>query len=140
LGAWISNTSRSISLGSDRVVEELHLQAEEAGVMLEHKHYGYDFTYRGDEERLQQLVVNLGANAIRFTPRGGRVLARLTAASPQFQLQVEDMGVGIPAEAFANIFDPYRQAHRDRGGTGLGLTIVEGVARAHRGRVTAESR
>jgi signal transduction histidine kinase len=124
----------------DRVVEELHPQAEEAGVALEHEYYGSNFTYLGDEERLYQLVVNLGANAIRFTPRGGRVLVRLTDASPEFELQVEDTGVGIPAEALPNIFDPYRQAHRDRGGTGLGLAIVEGVAKAHRGRVTAESR
>jgi signal transduction histidine kinase len=124
----------------DRVVEELHPQAEEAGVALEHGCCGSNFTYLGDEERLYQLVVNLGANAIRFTPRGGRVLVRLTDASPEFELRVEDTGVGIPAEALPNIFDPYRQAHRDRGGTGLGLAIVQGVAKAHGGRVTAESR
>jgi signal transduction histidine kinase len=124
----------------DRVVEELHPQAEEAGVALAHECDGSNFTYVGDEERLYQLVVNLGANAIRFTPRGGRVCVRLTDASPEFELQVEDTGVGIPADALPNIFDPYRQAHRDRGGTGLGLAIVEGVAKAHRGRVTAESR
>ena len=124
----------------DRVVEELHPQAEEAGVALERELYGSHFMYLGDEERLYQLVVNLGANAIRFTPRGGRVFVRLTDASPELELQVEDTGVGIPAEALPNIFDPYRQAHRDRGGTGLGLAIVQGVAKAHRGRVTAESR
>ena len=115
-------------------------QAEEAGVALVHECYGSNFTYFGDEERLYQLVVNLSANAIRFTPRGGRVLVRLTDTSPEFELRVEDTGVGIPAEALPNIFDPYRQAHRDRGGTGLGLAIVEGVAKAHRGRVTVESR
>jgi signal transduction histidine kinase len=124
----------------DRVVEELHPQAEEAGVALEHERYGSHFAYLGDEERLYQLVVNLGANAIRFTPRGGRVVVRLTDASPEFELQVEDTGVGIPADALPHIFDPYRQAHRDRGGTGLGLAIVQGVAKAHGGRVTAESR
>jgi signal transduction histidine kinase len=124
----------------DRVVEELHPQAEEAGVALERACCGSHFMMLGDEQRLYQLVVNLGANAIRFTPRGGRVLVRLTDASPEFELQVEDTGVGIPADALPNIFDPYRQAHRDRGGTGLGLAIVQGVAKAHGGRVTAESR
>jgi signal transduction histidine kinase len=124
----------------DRVVEELHPQAEEAGIVLKHERKGSDFTYLGDEERLYQLAVNLGTNAIRFTPPGGRVVARLIDAGAAFELQVEDTGVGIPAEALPNIFDPYRQAHRDRGGTGLGLAIVEGVAKAHRGRVTAESR
>jgi len=124
----------------DRVVEELHPQAVEGGVDLECERYGARFAYLGDEERLYQLVVNLGANAIRFTPRGGRVVVRVIDAGPEFELQVEDTGVGIPAAALPTIFDPYRQAHRDRGGTGLGLAIVKGVAKAHGGRVTAESR
>jgi len=124
----------------DRVVEELHPQAEEAGVALERERYGSHFAYLGDEERLYQLVVNLGANAIRFTPRGGRVVVRIIETSPEYELQVEDTGVGIPADALPSIFDPYRQAHQDRGGTGLGLAIVRGVANAHGGRVTAESR
>lgn len=124
----------------DRVVEELHPQAEEGGVDLEHERYGAHFAYLGDEERLYQLVVNLGANAIRFTPRGGRVVVRVIDAGSEFELQVEDTGVGIPAAALPHIFDPYRQAHRNRGGTGLGLAIVKGVAKAHGGRVIAESR
>jgi signal transduction histidine kinase len=124
----------------DRGVEELHPQAEEAGVALERERYGSHFAYLGDEERLYQLVVNLGANAIRFTPRGGRIVVRIMDAGPEFELQVEDTGVGIPAEALSSIFEPYRQAHQDRGGTGLGLAIVRGVANAHGGRVTAESR
>jgi signal transduction histidine kinase len=124
----------------DRVVEELHPQAEEAGVELELEHYGSHFAYLGDEGRLYQLVVNLGTNALRFTPRGGRVVVRVVETSLEFELQVEDTGVGIPAAALPTIFDPYRQAHHDRGGTGLGLAIVRGVANAHGGRVTAESR
>jgi signal transduction histidine kinase len=124
----------------DRVVEELHPQAEEAGVVLEREHYGSHFAYLGDEERLYQLVINLGANALRFTPRGGRVVVRIIETDTEFELQVEDTGVGIPVEALPTIFDPYRQAHHDRGGTGLGLAIVRGVANAHGGRVTAESR
>jgi cell cycle sensor histidine kinase DivJ len=106
---------------------------------LERERYGSDFAYLGDEERLYQLVLNLGTNAIRFTPRGGRVVVRLIDAGPDFELHVEDTGVGIPADALATIFEPYRQAHQDRGGSGLGLAIVQGVAGAHGGRVTAES-
>jgi len=123
----------------NRVVEELHPQAEQAGVDLERERYGFDFAYVGDEERLYQLVLNLGTNAIRFTPRGGRVVVRIIDAGPDFELHVEDTGVGIPAEAMSTIFEPYRQAHQQRGGSGLGLAIVQGVANAHGGRVTAES-
>jgi signal transduction histidine kinase len=123
----------------DRAAEELHPRAETAGVRLECERQGEDFRYRGDGERLLQVVVNLAANAIRFTPAGGRVVVRLVAAGAELELQVEDTGVGIPADALPRIFDSYRQAHHDRGGTGLGLAIVRGVAHAHGGRVTVES-
>jgi len=123
----------------DRVVEELHPLASEASVTLECERIGSDFTYSGDGERLHQVLVNLGANAIRFTPAGGRVVARVIDAGPEFELQVEDTGVGIPADALPHVFDAYRQAHRERGGTGLGLAIVRGIAEAHGGRVTVES-
>src|SRR5437773_3443089 len=124
----------------DRAVEEIHPQAEEAGVTLEHERFGSHFAYLGDTERLHQVVVNLGANAIRFTPRGGHVVVRLIDTGPELELQVEDTGVGIPADALPHFFDPYRQAHRERGGTGLGLAIVRGIVDAHGGRVSAESR
>jgi signal transduction histidine kinase len=124
----------------DRVVEELHPRAVETGVSLEVERLGSSFAYLGDEERLYQLVVNLGSNAIRFTPRGGRVVVRVIDAGAEFEVQVEDTGIGIPAGALPHIFDAYRQAHRKRGGTGLGLAIVRGIVDAHGGRVTAESR
>jgi len=124
----------------DRAVEELHPLASEATVTLECERIGAAFVYSGDVERLHQVIVNLGANAIRFTPPGGRVVARVIDAGPEFELQVEDTGVGIPADALPHIFDAYRQAHRERGGTGLGLAIVRGIAEAHGGRVTVESR
>jgi signal transduction histidine kinase len=124
----------------ERAVEELHPLASEASVTLECERIGASFEYRGDVERLHQVIVNLGANAIRFTEPGGRVVARVIDAGPEFELQVEDTGVGIPADSLPHIFDAYRQAHRERGGTGLGLAIVRGIAEAHGGRVTAESR
>ena len=124
----------------DRAIEELHPLASEASVTLECERIGGSFTYCGDVERLHQVLVNLGANAIRFTEPGGRVVARVIDAGPEFELQMEDTGVGIPADALPHIFDAYRQAHRERGGTGLGLAIVRGIAEAHGGRVTVESR
>ena len=120
-------------------VNELRLQADEARVRLECERVGADFTITGDVDRLHQVVVNLGANAIRFTPAGGRVVARLVDAGAEVELQVEDTGVGIRQDALPFVFDAYRQAHAGRGGTGLGLAVVQGVASAHGGRVTVES-
>jgi signal transduction histidine kinase len=122
-----------------RAVEELRPQAEDGGVHVERERVGSDWSFMGDDDRLTQVVVNLVANAVRFTPRGGRVVVRVVDAGPEVEIQVEDTGIGIPAAALPHIFESYRQAHRDRGGTGLGLSVVRGVVQAHGGRVTVES-
>jgi signal transduction histidine kinase len=122
-----------------RAIEELRPQADEARVAIARERIGTRFTVLGDEDRLVQVLVNLLANAVRFTPVGGRVTVRLVDAGPECEIQVEDTGVGIPAAELPHVFETYRQAHPGRGGTGLGLAIVRGLVHAHGGRVTAES-
>jgi signal transduction histidine kinase len=122
-----------------RAMDELKPQAEEAGVTVTRERVGQEFPCLGDDDRLVQVVINLVANAIRFTPRGGAVTVKLISAGAELEIQVEDTGIGIPATALPHIFESYQQAHRDRGGTGLGLAIVRGIVLAHGGRVTAES-
>jgi signal transduction histidine kinase len=122
-----------------RAIDELRPQADEARVTLVRERIGTRFMVTGDEDRLVQVVVNLLANAVRFTPVGGRVTIRLVDAGPECEIQVEDTGVGIPAAELPHVFESYRQAHRGQGGTGLGLAIVRGLVHAHGGRVTAES-
>jgi len=122
-----------------RALDELRAQADEARLALTAEHQGTDFVVEGDEDRLVQVIVNLVANAIRFTIRGGRVTVRLLEAGSEIEVQVEDTGVGIPAVALPHIFDAWQQAHQQRGGTGLGLAIVRGIVQAHGGRVTVES-
>ena len=123
----------------ERAVEELRPRADEAGVTLESERIGTSFVVTGDDDRLMQVVVNLAANAIRFTPRDGRVVVRVIDAGAEVEVQVEDTGRGIPAAAVPYIFEWYRQAHQDPGGTGLGLAIVRSAVEAHGGRVTVES-
>jgi signal transduction histidine kinase len=122
-----------------RAADELRPQAEEAGITLRRERMGSSFTIIGDEERLVQVVVNLVANAVRFTPTGGQVVLRTIDAGPECELQVEDTGIGIPAAELPHVFETYRQAHAGRGGTGLGLAIVRALVLAHGGRVTVES-
>lgn len=124
---------------AERAVEELRPRAYEAGVTLERERVGSFFVVAGDEDRLMQVFVNLVANAVRFTPRGGHVVVRVVDASAEVEVQVEDTGRGIPAPALPYIFEWYRQAHQDPSGTGLGLAIVRSAVEAHGGRVTVES-
>jgi signal transduction histidine kinase len=122
-----------------RAIDELRIQAEERKVALARQRGPGDFSMVGDENRLVQVLVNLIANAIRFTPEGGQVIVRLVDAGAELEAHVEDTGAGIPADQLPVIFERYRQAHTGRGGTGLGLSIVQAMVAAHGGRVTVES-
>ncbi len=106
---------------------------------------------RQDPGKLQQILTNLLSNALKFTPEGGRVRVRgsLREDGRQFELIVEDTGIGIPLEDQATIFEKFRQGRsvpgqrdamtREFGGTGLGLSIVKELARLLGGEVFLES-
>jgi signal transduction histidine kinase len=95
----------------------------------------------GDPHRLQQVVWNLLANAVKFTPDGGQVDVRLDRGDAHVSVQVTDNGQGINPDVLARIFDPFWQGDtvRRRGGLGLGLTIVRTLVEAHGGEVEAAS-
>jgi PAS domain S-box-containing protein len=95
----------------------------------------------GDPGRLQQVVWNLLANAIKFTPSRGRIDLRLERAGAHARLTVRDTGRGISPELLPHIFDRFRQDERTRrhGGLGLGLAIVCHIVKLHEGTVRAES-
>jgi len=98
---------------------------------------------RGDRSRLQQIVWNLVANAIKFTPSGGRVTVRLERDGHAALITVRDTGIGIQAEFLPHIFERFRQADststRVHGGLGLGLAIVRHLVEMHGGTVAAAS-
>lgn len=100
-------------------------------------------TLLGDAGRLQQVVWNLVANAVKFTPRGGTVRVRLVADGPDALIEVRDTGVGIRPEYLPYVFDRFRQADssitRQFGGLGLGLSIVRNLVELHGGTVRAYS-
>jgi two-component system, OmpR family, phosphate regulon sensor histidine kinase PhoR len=92
-----------------------------------------------DPHRIAQVTDNLLSNAIKFTPGGGRVEVRLTKRGEEALIEVQDSGMGIPADEQGKLFDRmYRAtaaADRHIPGVGLGLTIVKGIVEAHGGKV-----
>jgi signal transduction histidine kinase/ActR/RegA family two-component response regulator len=97
-----------------------------------------------DPKRLQQILSNLAANAVKFTADGGTITLGARRAEPQaVEFFVADTGVGISPESLPHIFDRFRQADstttRRFGGLGVGLSVVRGLAELHGGRVWAES-
>ena len=98
---------------------------------------------QGDPERVQQILINILANAVKFTPSGGCITVSADVpAADAVTLRVKDSGPGIPVEMQQRIFEPFRQlAERPAGtdGVGLGLAISRTLARASGGDVTVES-
>ncbi len=97
----------------------------------------------GDPARLQQIIWNLLTNAIKFTPRGGKVRIELCRVNSHVEIVVADTGEGIDADFLPWIFDRFRQADssttRTHGGLGLGLSIVKQLVELHGGTVRASS-
>jgi PAS domain S-box-containing protein len=98
-------------------------------------------TVQGDAERLVQALSNLLANALRHTPRGGRVTLSARTKGGEVEVAVADTGSGIPASSLPLIFERYWtvRGNAPKGGTGLGLAIARGIVEAHGGRLWAES-
>ena len=97
----------------------------------------------GDPNRLQQVVWNLLTNAVKFTPKGGKIDVIVQRVDSHIQIDVRDSGMGISAQFLPHLFERFRQADssttRKYGGLGLGLSIVKQLVELHGGNVEAES-
>ena len=97
----------------------------------------------GDPDRLQQIVWNLLTNAIKFTPKGGKVAVSLQVVNAAAELRISDTGQGLKPEFIPHLFERFRQADssstRSHGGLGLGLALVRHLTELHGGTVRAES-
>ncbi|MEO8546011.1 MAG: ATP-binding protein, partial [Burkholderiaceae bacterium] len=129
------------------VVQTLAERAREKGLTLKLEFpEPLPATIDGDPARLRQILTNLIGNAIKFTETGGvRIVSRLIhlGAQVRYGIDIIDSGIGIPADKVESVFEPFVQAEssttRRFGGTGLGLTISRGFARAMGGDISASS-
>jgi signal transduction histidine kinase len=93
----------------------------------------------GDAGRLEQVLLNLLTNAIRYVPAGERIVVRLERVGHEARLQVHDTGPGIGASDLAQLFTRFYQGAQSGQGLGLGLYITRELVTAHGGRITVES-
>ena len=102
-----------------------------------------DIQVTADDQRLSQVLDNLVNNAIKFSKPGGTITLRLREEHSFARIEVEDMGIGVPADKLEKIFDRFYQADgsstRRYGGVGLGLAICKSILTAHGGKIWAES-
>lgn len=122
--------------------DQMSLLALDKGVSLTCASRGI-VNVEADRARLKQVVVNLLDNAIKYTPRGGRVTLVVRVEDAEALLEVIDTGVGIPREALAHVFKRFYRVDdsrsRDQGGAGLGLSIVKSICSAHGASVEVAS-
>ncbi|MGI2909106.1 ATP-binding protein [Tolypothrix sp. VBCCA 56010] len=94
---------------------------------------------QGDPDRLQQIILNLLTNAVKFTPQKGRIKVCVQTNETQAQISVSDTGCGIDAEFLSYIFETFRQASSSKKGLGLGLAIARNLIELHGGTIHAQS-
>jgi PAS domain S-box-containing protein len=121
----------------------VRVQAIDAGLNLAIAECGDGVSVVADPDRLQQILLNLLTNAIKFTPRGGLVAVDCQPDDGLVRIRIRDTGIGIPSDHLQRIFSPFVQLAAIPGtssrGVGLGLAISRELARAMHGDVTADS-
>jgi PAS domain S-box-containing protein len=134
-----TNVADAIAAAIDTVTPA----AEAKGVQISSVFEGRTLTITADAERLQQVVWNLLTNAVKFTPKGGKVTVSASREGSEVLVQVTDTGEGIRREVLPHVFEPFQQADtsttRRHGGLGLGLAIVNQLVTAHGGTVAVTS-
>ena len=123
--------------------DQVWAQAEAAGVALRTEFECDEALLLGDTRLLVRALVNLLGNAVKWSPQGGEVVVSLEDVGELFRLQVRDRGPGIDPDDQQRLFQRFSRARaldgRERGGIGLGLTLVKAVAEAHGGSVSVHS-
>jgi len=144
---------RPLELHPERVDLDALLERNVELFASEHRRHRFEWTCAGlglalhaDPDALDRMMKNLISNAVKYSPRGGRVLVSASPAPDRpgmVEVAVEDDGVGIPADQLPRIFDKYvRVGHPDTAaarGLGLGLSLVKALAEAHGGHVEVDS-
>jgi two-component system phosphate regulon sensor histidine kinase PhoR len=148
--ARMEDAAHKIEQSPVDIAQLIHEIADEFGPLVESAHQNLlvdgsagRVMVLGDRRRLQQVVTNLIANAIKFTPADGRIIVRARPVDERWgEVYVEDEGPGIPSTTLPTLFQRYTRApssSADAGGTGLGLLIVREIVEAHGGTVGVDS-
>jgi PAS domain S-box-containing protein len=127
----------------DNAIETVRLDAEIKNIKIEVEAPDDAVFVEADPVRLEQVIWNLLNNAVKFTPRDGRITVRMRADTDEIVLSVEDTGQGIDKSFLPHIFEIFRQAdsstNRSQQGMGIGLAVVQQLVELHGGSVTAYS-
>ncbi|NMC56816.1 MAG: HAMP domain-containing protein [Eubacteriaceae bacterium] len=114
--------------------------------------FGIDISYTatelpaifGDYDRIKQVFINILDNAIKYSYEGGKINVTATSNDKNIQVDIRDYGIGVPSDMIENVFEAFyrvdEERSRERGGFGLGLSIVKQIIKSHGGKVTLKSK
>jgi two-component system phosphate regulon sensor histidine kinase PhoR len=128
----------------DDVIDFVKGPSEKKRISVSRNEISSSLSLEADRNYLEQVLINLLDNAIKYTPEGGRItISAIGKDQREIQFSIEDNGIGIPREDIPRIFERFYRVDKGRsqelGGTGLGLSIVKHIVQAHGGRVWVES-
>jgi len=132
-----------IATSTNNICEALRLNVEKRDMVLKLERPETGVVCCGDRARIEQVIVNIITNAIRYTPDGGEITVRVGGSENHVWVTVKDTGIGIPKEQLPHIFDRFYRVDRARsralGGSGLGLSIAREIVLKHGGDINIDS-
>lgn len=135
--------SFSFSLSVKNIYEAMLLEAKKSGLEMSLEVENNLPDIFGDKSRIEQVLLNILSNAVRYTPEGGSISVRAGRSKNTVWMEVADTGIGIPSEDLPRIFDRFYRVDKARsrasGGTGLGLSIANDIVIRHNGNISVES-
>jgi CheY-like chemotaxis protein/anti-sigma regulatory factor (Ser/Thr protein kinase) len=141
LAGWIGH--RKFARTAQAAIESIRPTAQSKAIRLTSTFASVDDIVMGDKTRLQQILWNLLTNAVKFTPKEGRIHVVVHRIDSHVEISVSDTGNGIAPEFLGQVFDRFRQADasttRNHGGLGLGLSIAKHLTELHGGNITVSS-
>lgn len=129
----------------DNCVLKLKVTAEQSKQKIINHYSDFAFEALLDKDRIEQVILNILSNAIKYSPEAGEIIIDLRQGEQngEFEIVIQDSGIGIPEEDMSRIFERFyrvdKARSRARGGTGLGLSIAKEILEAHNGRIRIES-
>ncbi|MHB1394422.1 MAG: two-component system histidine kinase PnpS [Clostridia bacterium] len=139
---WNMKKLNILNIISDCIVK-LEISAKQKNQTLSFEALGELCEINGDKDRIEQVVINIISNAIKYTPENGSIKVTADRLADEVEIRIADTGMGIPKEDIPRLFERFYRVDKARsramGGTGLGLSIAKNIIEAHRGSIRIES-
>jgi len=124
-------------------VEKIEISARQKNQTLSFEVQGELCGIKGDKDRIEQVIINIIGNAIKYTPENGSIQVTAGNREDSVEIRIADTGIGIPKEDLPRLFERFYRVDKARsramGGTGLGLSIAKNIVEAHKGSIRIES-